>query len=99
MKYGFSSLLWKTYRNIVSFRTIVVCLCSVFCLVVKHQMKVATNLLEIVTVAGFQPWKNFTAYFWTIALIYVTTTTTTMVVMMVMRAPVGHLKSKLDCQI
>ena len=61
-------------------------------------MKVATNLLEIVTVAGFQPSKNFTAYFWTIALIYLTTTTT-MVVMMVMRAPVGHLKSKLDCQI
>ena len=40
-------------------------------LVVKQRMKVATNLQEIVTVAGIQPSKNFTAYFWTIALIYV----------------------------
>ena len=60
-------------------------------------MKVATNLLEIVTVAGFQQSKNFTAYFWTIALIYVTTTTTTMVQVMVMTTT--SLKSKLDCQI
>ena len=59
-------------------------------------MKVATNLLEIVTVAGFQQSKNFTAYFWTIALIYVTTTTT-MVQVMVMTTT--SLKSKLDCQI
>ena len=47
-------------------------------------MKVATNLVEIVTLAGFQHSKNFTAYFWTIALIYVTTTNTMMVTMMVM---------------
>ena len=61
-------------------------------------MKVATNLVEIVTVAGFQQSKNFTAYFWTIALIYVTTTTTTtMVQVMVMTTT--SLKSKLDCQI
>ena len=61
-------------------------------------MKVATNLVEIVTVAGFQQSKNFTAYFWTIALIYVTTTTTTtMVQVMVMSTT--SLKSKLDCQI
>ena len=40
-------------------------------LVVKQRMKVATNLQEIVTIAGIQPSKNFTAYFWTIALIYV----------------------------
>ena len=46
-------------------------------------MKVATNLAEIVTLAGFQHSKNFTAYFWTIALIYLTTATT-MVQMMVM---------------
>ena len=59
-------------------------------------MKVATNLVEIVTVAGFQQSKNFTAYFWTIALIYVTTTTT-MVQVMVMTTT--SLKSKLDCQI
>ena len=57
-------------------------------------MKVATNLVEIVTVAGFQQSKNFTAYFWTIALIYVTTT---MVQVMVMTTT--SLKSKLDCQI
>ena len=61
-------------------------------------MKVATNLVEIVTVAGVQQSKNFTAYFWTIALIYVTTTTTTtMVQVMVMTTT--SLKSKLDCQI
>ena len=53
-------------------------------------MKVATNLLEIVTVAGFQPSKNFTAYFWTIALIY--GTTTTMVQMMVMSSRGGAFK-------
>ena len=47
-------------------------------------MKVATNLVEIVTLAGFQHSKNFTAYFWTIALIYVTTTNTMMVMSMSM---------------
>ena len=55
-------------------------------------MKVATNLVEIVTVAGFQQSKNFTAYFWTIALIYVTTTTTTMVQVMVMSTGSGAFK-------
>ena len=57
-------------------------------------MKVATNLVEIVTVAGFQQSKNFTAYFWTIALIYVTTTTTTttMLQVMVMSTTSGAFK-------
>ena len=36
--------------------------------VVKQGMKVATNLAEIVTLAGFQRSQNFTAYFWTSAL-------------------------------
>ena len=42
--------------------------------VVKQGMKVATNLAEIVTLAGFQRSQNFTAYFWTSAqsLIYLT---------------------------
>ena len=63
-------------------------------------MKVATNLVEIVTVAGFQQSKNFTAYFWTIALIYVTTTTTTTTTMVqVMVMSTTSLKSKLGCQI
>ena len=64
--YSSSSWLWKMYRKVVFI------LLFVFgSLVVKQRMKVATNLQEIVTVAGFQPSKNFTAYFWTIALIYV----------------------------
>ena len=42
--------------------------------VVKQGMKVATNLAEIVTLAGFQRSQNFTAYFWTSvqSLIYLT---------------------------
>ena len=62
-------------------------------------MKVATNLVEIVTMAGFQQSKNFAAYFWTIALIYVTTTTTTTTMVQVMVMTTTSLKSKLDCQI
>ena len=58
--------LWKMYRKMDFI------LLFVFgSLVVKQRMKVATNLQEIVTIAGIQPSKNFTAYFWTIALIYV----------------------------
>ena len=55
-------------------------------------MKVATNLVEIVTVAGFQQSKNFTAYFWTIALIYVTTTTTMVQVMVMTTTSSGAFK-------